>query len=132
MMWRGDVNMDCSSKGDHFTLEERKIIENGIRNGATKTAIAITLGKDNSSVGKEIAKHRIRKYKCALPLECASYKHCKHVRTINRSSALEEIEVPERVMDAQAIPAVGLTNTIMMQMKPTKNINIHWWIPVRE
>ena len=72
--------MDCSSKGDHFTLEERKIIENGIRNGATKTAIAITLGKDNSSVGKEIAKHRIRKYKCALPLECASYKHCKQER----------------------------------------------------
>ena len=35
-------------------------------------------------------------------------------------------------MDAQAIPAVGLTNTIMMQMKPTKNINIHWWILVRE
>lgn len=69
--------MDCSSKGDHFSHDDRRIIEKGIYNGATKTSIAKTLGKDNSAVGKEIARHRVRKYKCALPLECAAYKHCK-------------------------------------------------------
>ena len=69
--------MNRADKGDHLTLEDRTMIQKGIENGATKTAIAITLGKDNSTIGKEIAHHRILKYKCALPLECRAYKHCK-------------------------------------------------------
>ena len=38
----------------HLTLEERRIILNGISHGSTKTAIAQTIGKDKSTVGKEI------------------------------------------------------------------------------
>ena len=38
----------------HLTLEERRVILTGIRNGSTKTAIAQTIGKDKSTVGKEI------------------------------------------------------------------------------
>ena len=63
-----------------LTLEERRIIENGIRSGATKTAIAQTIGKEKSTVGKEIKLHRRQSYKCRLPLECSSYQRCRHGR----------------------------------------------------
>ncbi len=69
----------------HLTLDDRKIIEAGIRNGSTKTAIAKTIGKDNSTVGKEIAQHRILKKKCNLPLECNQYRKCRHGRNCTAS-----------------------------------------------
>ena len=69
--------MSTNEKGTHLTLEDRKIVQKGIENGSTKTSIANTLGKDNSTIGKEIALHRTLKSKCALPLECNVYKHCK-------------------------------------------------------
>ena len=69
--------MPSRDKGTHLTLENRKIIQSGIEHGATKTSIADTIGKDNSTIGKEIAQHRIQKNKCSLPLECAVYQHCK-------------------------------------------------------
>ena len=51
-------------------MEERRIILAGITNGSTKTAIAQTIGKDKSTVGKEIRLHRTLTYKCKMPLEC--------------------------------------------------------------
>ena len=69
--------MPSRDKGTHLTLENRKIIQSGIEHGATKTSIADIVGKDNSTIGKEIAQHRIQKNKCSLPLECAVYQHCK-------------------------------------------------------
>ena len=48
--------MASSNKHLHITLDERKIIETGIFNGSTRTAIARTIGKDKSTVGKEIDK----------------------------------------------------------------------------
>ena len=69
--------MASSNKNLHITLDERKIIETGIHNGSTKTAIAKTIGKDKSTVGREIDIHRYRSYKCSLPLECNNYKHCR-------------------------------------------------------
>lgn len=50
--------MDGDKDITHLNLEDRRIIETGIRNGSTKTAIATTIGKDNSTVGKEIKLHR--------------------------------------------------------------------------
>ena len=61
--------MTANDKGTHLSLEDRKIIEKGISNGSTKTAIAKTIGKDNSTIGKEIDAHRVLKSKCPLPLE---------------------------------------------------------------
>ena len=46
------------SDNKHLTLDERRIIEKGINSGATKTSIADTIGKDNSTIGKEIKQHR--------------------------------------------------------------------------
>ena len=58
--------MPSRDKGTHLSLENRKIIQAGIEHGATKTSIADTIGKDNSTVGKEIKQHRIQKSKCSL------------------------------------------------------------------
>lgn len=64
----------------HLTLEERRIILKGIENGSTKTAIAKTIGKDNSTVGKEIKLHRVLRSKCGLPIECSNYRRCPYGR----------------------------------------------------
>lgn len=68
-----------------LTLEERRIIENGIRSGATKTAIAQTIGKEKSTVGKEIKLHRRQSYKCRMPLECSEYRRCKFGRECKKN-----------------------------------------------
>lgn len=62
----------------HLTEEERGIIETGIRNGSTKKSIADLLGKDKSTIGKEILNHRFIKSRFCLPLECTNYAHCKY------------------------------------------------------
>ncbi len=51
--------MPTENKEKHLTLKERRIIRTGIENGSTKTAIAETIGKDNSTIGKEIKLHRV-------------------------------------------------------------------------
>ena len=72
--------MDSKDNVTHLTIEERRIIETGIRHGSTKVAIAKTVGKDNSTIGKEIKLHRHLKHPTSLPCECANYKHCKFGR----------------------------------------------------
>ena len=77
--------MSSSNKNKHLSFEERVIIETGIRNGSSKKSIADTLGKDKSTIGKEIKLHRILSKKCNLPLECSNYKKCKLGRTCKAS-----------------------------------------------
>ena len=64
----------------HLTLEERRIILTGITNGSSKTAIAQTIGKDKSTVGKEIKLHRVLTHKFKMPLECNNYRKCVYGR----------------------------------------------------
>ena len=68
--------MCTTNSFSHLTLEERRIILTGITNGSTKTAIAQTIGKEKSTIGKEIKKHRVLAYKCKMPLECNNYRKC--------------------------------------------------------
>lgn len=68
--------MSTINSFSHLTLEERRIILAGITNGSSKTAIAQTIGKDKSTVGKEIKCHRILSHKCKMPLECNNYRKC--------------------------------------------------------
>ena len=72
--------MASLNKYAHLTYAERQIIETGIHNGSTKKSIADTIGKDKSTVGKEIRRHRILKHKCTMPLECSNYAKCKFHR----------------------------------------------------
>ena len=72
--------MKTQNSFSHLTLEERRIILAGITNGSTKTAIAQTLGKDKSTIGKEIKLHRALTHKCKMPLECNNYRKCLYGR----------------------------------------------------
>jgi IS30 family transposase len=68
--------MSATNSFSHLTLEERRIILTGITNGSSKAAIAQTVGKDKSTIGKEIKLHRTLSHKCKMPLECNNYRKC--------------------------------------------------------
>ena len=70
--------MSSNNKNLHLTVQERIIIEKGIENGSTKAAIALTIGKDRSTVGKEIKKHRELVHKSSYKINCANMKNCSH------------------------------------------------------
>ena len=71
----------------HLTLNERKIIETGIINRSNKVDIARTIGKDPTTIAKEIRKHRVLKKRntfnrdsiCIHINECGKcIKKCEH------------------------------------------------------
>ena len=70
--------MSSNNKNLHLTVQERIIIEKGIENGSTKAAIALTIGKDKYTVGKEIKKHRELVHKSSYKINCANMKNCSH------------------------------------------------------
>lgn len=70
--------MSSNNKNLHLTVQERIIIEKGIENGSTKAAIALTIGKDKSTVGKEIKKHRELVHKSSYKINCANMKNRSH------------------------------------------------------
>lgn len=70
--------MSSNNKNLHLTVQERIIIEKVIENGSTKAAIALTIGKDKSTVGKEIKKHRKLVHKSSYKINCANIKNCSH------------------------------------------------------
>lgn len=70
--------MSSNNKNLHLTVQERIIIEKVIENGSTKAAIALTIGKDKSTVGKEIKKHRKLVHKSSYKINCANMKNCSH------------------------------------------------------
>lgn len=70
--------MFSNNKNLHLTVQERIIIEKGIENGSTKATIALTIGKDKSTVGKEIKKHRELVHKSSYKINCANMKNCSH------------------------------------------------------
>lgn len=80
------------NKYAHLTAAERQIIETGIRNGSTKKSIADTIGKDKSTVGKEIDAHRTLDHKCRYPIDCSSYQKCKMKKTFQCNSSCENYQ----------------------------------------
>jgi len=62
------VNMDSNKEETYLSFEERRIIETGIRHGSTKTAIAKTIGKDNSTVCS-LMRHKMNSLFAALFVE---------------------------------------------------------------
>lgn len=62
----------------HLTLDERKIIQTGIENRSNKIDIAKTIGKDPTTVAKEIRKHRQFKPRNTFlyPSICVHNKEC--------------------------------------------------------
>ena len=72
------IIMAKSNKNLHLTLSDRQIIQRGIENGSTKASIAETLGKDKSTIGKEIKAHRKHSHVCSFNPACANKDRCKH------------------------------------------------------
>lgn len=76
----------------HLTLEERKIIQAGIENNSTKASIARTIGKDATTIAKEIRKHRTLKPRNAFnrPVLCAKGSTCPKKPCIRKCELYEE------------------------------------------
>ena len=71
-------------KGTHLTLEDRKLIQKGLEEGHTKAQIARDVGKDPSTISKEIKLHRRFKltsaYGRGIGYYCTNhgnYKECR-------------------------------------------------------
>jgi IS30 family transposase len=77
---------------NHLTLDHRKIIQTGIENNATKADIARTLGKDATTIAKEIRKHRQFQARNTYnrPVMCAKLKSCPHKPCVKKCDAFEE------------------------------------------
>lgn len=69
-------------RAKHLTLEERKIIQEGIEKRLSKTAIARSLHKDPTTIAKEIKKHRTLKPRNRFnsPVICSNFKQCSKPR----------------------------------------------------
>lgn len=70
-------------KNKHLTLEDRKVIQEGIEQGLSKTAIAKSLSKDPSTISKEIMRHRTRKTRKLFnrSIPCVHLKTCEKKNT---------------------------------------------------
>lgn len=76
----------------HLTLEERQIIQVGIESSSTKAAIARTIGKDSTTVAKEIRHHRILTPRNTFnyPVVCDKMKTCPVKPCFKKCSAYVE------------------------------------------
>jgi len=85
---------DCT----HLTLDERKIIQTGIENNSTKADIARTIGKDATTVAKEIRKHRKLKPRNTFnrPILCSKMKNCPTKPCIRKCEFYEEPKCSRR------------------------------------
>ena len=80
----------------HLTLDERKIIQTGIENRSNKVDIARTIGKDPTTVAKEIRKHRTFKPRNQFiyPSICIHRQECGGCK--KQCSRYEEIKCNKR------------------------------------
>lgn len=76
----------------HLTLEQRKIIQTGIENNSSKASIARTIGKDATTVAKEIRKHRALKPRNTFtrPIICVRLKSCSKKPCVQKCELYEE------------------------------------------
>ncbi len=80
----------------HLTLNERKIIQMGIENRSNKVDIARTIGKDSTTIAKEIRKHRTFKPRNQFiyPSICIHRQECGGCK--KKCSRYEEIKCNKR------------------------------------
>lgn len=71
-------------KNRHLSSEDRKLIESGLKEGLSFKEIALQIGKDPTTVSKEIKLHRYEKQRnvsytpniCEFRRECVKSEHC--------------------------------------------------------
>lgn len=64
-------------KGNHLTQEDRRKVEEGARQGLRISEIAKSVGKDPTTISKELKKHRAQSYHCRYPTDCLHYPECR-------------------------------------------------------
>lgn len=69
------------NKNKHLTLDDRRVILSGIKNNSSKKAIADTIGKDPTTVAKEIRLHRSKTATCKYTRDCSHFPTCKSKRS---------------------------------------------------
>ena len=113
-------------KDAHMSLSDRQIIETGIANGSSKKSIADTIGKDKSTVTREIRNHRILKKYCAYPIDCVLFPNARikthsyatsSVRTMFRFIVHAAI-VP--LVPVMAVPSTRVATTTSTGMTPLR------------
>ena len=84
--------------GTHLTVDERKIIQTGIENNSTKADIARTIGKDPTTVAKEIRAHRKLKPRNTFnrPVMCAKLQTCPKKPCVKKCANYEEPKCARR------------------------------------
>jgi len=82
----------------HLTFAQREIIQAGILNGATKTAIARTIGKDATTVAKEIRLHRTLQPRTSYQrgVACARQPQCPTKRCTKKCELFKETNCKRR------------------------------------
>lgn len=91
-------------KNLHLTLEQREQIQIGLENGLSKKEIAKSIGKDPSTVGKEIKNRRKLK-----PRNTFNHKSiCKHLNKCKK--CFQECENYEEITCARRDRTVGVCN----------------------
>lgn len=83
-------------KNTHLSLEDRKIIQEGLENQLSRTRIAELIGKDISTVAKEIRNRRKLKPRNPFnnPISCTKFKECRICH--GKCSEYEEIKCARR------------------------------------
>lgn len=83
-------------KNVHLSLEDRKIIQDGIENELTKVQIAKNIGKDPTTVSKEVKNRRKLKPRNPFnnPITCSKFKDCGTCH--GKCSEYEEIKCLRR------------------------------------
>ena len=91
-------------KYNHLSLEDRQAIQSGLENGLSKKEIADSIGKDPSTVGKEIKKRR--KIKPRNQFNHISI--CKHLKECRK--CIKECERYEEITCSRRDRVVGACN----------------------
>lgn len=82
-----------SNRNKHLSQMDRNIIHQGIINGSSKKSIADTLGKDPSTIGKEIKLHRHIKRKLRYSIDCDLFPTCKNKNSIICSESCPDFKL---------------------------------------
>lgn len=83
-------------KMKHLTLEDRKQIPSGVEEGLSKAAIAHTIGKDPTTVAKEITRHR-----ALTPATISTILYCVQN---SRNAHVPDVPVPNIVLLMSSSP----------------------------
>ena len=102
------VRKDTVMKSKHLTLDQRKSIQEGIENRLSKTAIARLIGKDPSTVAKEIKAHRKLKPRNRFnsSVICANFKGCSKPHRHCSEKCPQYVEQPVCCVTVPSAPAI--------------------------